>query len=191
MLVKNACWWKTCMLAKNLHQHSPPKYHDVGENNVGEIVCWRKKICSFKIICMLVNYVGENFSVCWWKVFSLVKYVCWWEVYVGEIFYQHAAFTHTFTQILCWWKPSKPNLWSFIKIGWWSIRSWKFKYKYIMIVQSVRYCLSIRSWLKVYCPSYAVLAESIRSFARNFDFSCKVRRKVYDLWVINNTIVRE
>ena len=49
------------MLVKNLHQHSPPKFHDVGENNVGEIVCWRKKICSFKIICMLVNYVGENF----------------------------------------------------------------------------------------------------------------------------------
>ena len=63
MLVKNACWWKTCMLVKNLHQHSPPKFHDVGENNVGEIVCWRKKICSFKIICMLVNYVGENFDV--------------------------------------------------------------------------------------------------------------------------------
>ena len=94
MLVKNACWWKTCMLAKNLHQHSPPKYHDVGENNVGEIVCWRKKICSFKIICMLVNYVGENFSVCWWKVFLLVKYVCWWEVYVGEICMLVKTFTN-------------------------------------------------------------------------------------------------
>ena len=146
-------------------------------------------------------YVGE---LCWWKFFCmlvksifageicmLVRGVCWWNMYVGENFYQHAAFTHIFTQILCWWKPSKPNLWSFIKIGWWSIRSWKFKYKYVMIVQSVRSCLSIRSWLKVYCPSYAVLAESIRSFARNFDFSYKVRRKVYDLWVINNTIVRE
>ena len=70
------------MLVKNLHQHSPPKFHDVGENNVGEIVCWRKNICSFKIICMLVNYVGENFSVCWRKVFSLtvlmlVKNICW------------------------------------------------------------------------------------------------------------------
>ena len=94
MLVKNACWWKTCMLVKNLHQHSPPKFHDVGENNVGEIVCWRKKICSFKIICMLVNYVGENFSVCWWKVFSLVKYVCWWEVYVGEICMLVKTFTN-------------------------------------------------------------------------------------------------
>ena len=56
------------MLVKNLHQHSPPKFHDVGENNVGEIVCWRKKILSFKIICMLVNsvvkilmYVGEKY----------------------------------------------------------------------------------------------------------------------------------
>ena len=46
-------------------------------------------------ICMLVNYVGENFSVCWRKVFSLVKDV-------GENFHQHAAFTHIFTQILCW-----------------------------------------------------------------------------------------
>ena len=88
MLVKNACWWKTCMLVKNLHQHSPPKFHDVGENNVGEIVCWRKKICSFKIICMLVNYVGENFDVCWWKVFLLTKYVCWWKMLVKN---------------LCWW----------------------------------------------------------------------------------------
>ena len=88
MLVKNACWWKTCMLAKNLHQHSPPKYHDVGENNVGEIVCWRKKICSFKIICMLVNYVGENFNVCWRKVFLSKLYVCWWKMLLKN---------------LCWW----------------------------------------------------------------------------------------
>ena len=88
MLVKKACWWKTCMLVKNLHQHSPPKFHDVGENNVGEIVCWRKKICSFKIICMLVNYVGENFDVCWWKVFLMTKYVCWWKMLVKN---------------LCWW----------------------------------------------------------------------------------------
>ena len=105
MLVKNGCWWKTCMLVKNLHQHSPPKFHDVGENNVGEIVCWRKKICSFKIICMLVNYVGENFDVCWWKVFLLTKYVCWWKmlvknvcwwkIYVGEIISLKYA---------CWWK---------------------------------------------------------------------------------------
>ena len=84
MLVKNACWWKTCMLVKNLHQHSPPKFHDVGE-----IVCWRKKICSFKIICMLVNYVGENFDVCWWKVFLMTKYVCWWKMLVKNV---------------CWWK---------------------------------------------------------------------------------------
>ena len=107
MLVKNACWWKTCMLVKNLHQHSPPKFHDVGENNVGEIVCWRKKICSFKIICMLVNYVGENFDVCWWKVFLMTKYVCWWKmlvknvcwwkIYVGEIISLKYA---------CWWKLS-------------------------------------------------------------------------------------
>ena len=82
MLVKNGCWWKTCMLVKNFHRHSPPKFHDVSENNVGEIVCWRKKICSFKIICMLVNYVGENFDVCWWKVFLLKKYVCWWKMLV-------------------------------------------------------------------------------------------------------------
>ena len=59
------------MLVKDFHQHSPPKLHDVGENNVGEVVCWRKKICSLKIICMLVNYVGENFSVRWRNVFSL------------------------------------------------------------------------------------------------------------------------
>ena len=60
--------------------------------------------------------------------------------------------------------------------------------------------------------AYAVLAESIGSFARNFDFSYKNRRKdltytvydihngkvydilygkVYDLWGINNTIVSE
>ena len=48
-------------------------------------------VCLFKIICTLVNYVGENFSACWRKTFSLaslmlvkdigekcmlVKYVC-------------------------------------------------------------------------------------------------------------------
>ena len=85
MLVKNACWRKTFILVKNFHHHSTPKYHDVGKN-VGEILCWRKKICSFKIICMLVNYVDENFSVCWRKVFSLVKYVCWWSMYVGHTY---------------------------------------------------------------------------------------------------------
>ena len=84
MLVKNACSWKICMLVKDYHQHSPPKLHDVGE-----VVCWREKICSLKIICMLVNYVGENFSVCWRKVFSLtvlmlVKNICWWNMYVGK-----------------------------------------------------------------------------------------------------------
>ena len=52
------------MLVKNFHQHSTRKLHDVGENNVGEIVCWRKKNFSFKIICMLVNNVGENSYVC-------------------------------------------------------------------------------------------------------------------------------
>ena len=101
MCVGERCWWKfspTCsfyshiytnfMLVKNLHQHSPPKFHDVGENNVGEIVCWRKNICSFKIICMLVNYVGENFDVCWWKVFLMTKYVCWWKMLVKNV---------------CWW----------------------------------------------------------------------------------------
>ena len=98
---------------------TPPKLHDVGENNVGEKVCWRKKICSFKIICTLVNYVGENFSVCWRKAFllavlMLVKDIdekCMLVKYVGENFYQHAAFTHIFTRILCWWKPSKLYLW--------------------------------------------------------------------------------
>ena len=75
MLVKNACSWKICMLVKDFHQHSPPKLHDVGENNVGEVVCWRKKICSLKTIYMLVKiflYVGK-------------KYFRWWNMYVGEI----------------------------------------------------------------------------------------------------------
>ena len=78
MLVKDV--GEKCMLVKNLHQHSPPKFHDVGENNVGEIVCWRKKICSFKNICMLENYVGEIFaakSVFVGEICMLVKYVCW------------------------------------------------------------------------------------------------------------------
>ena len=33
---------------------------------VGEAVCWWRQ----KIICMLVKYVSENFSVCWWKICS-------------------------------------------------------------------------------------------------------------------------
>ena len=48
MLVKDV--GEKCMLVKNLYvgeKPSPPKFHDVVENNVGEIVCWRKKICSF------------------------------------------------------------------------------------------------------------------------------------------------
>ena len=58
---------------------------------------------------MLVNNIGENFSVCCRKVFSfavpmLVKDVgenlCWWNMYVGEKFHQNAAFTHIFMQIL-------------------------------------------------------------------------------------------
>ena len=59
-----------------------PKLLDVGENNVGEIVCWRKKNFSFKIICMLVNNVGENSYVCWRKVFLLTTYiVCIYSIY--------------------------------------------------------------------------------------------------------------
>ena len=50
-----------CMLVKNLHKHSP-KFHDVGENNVGGKVCWRKKICSFKIICLLVKSIFAGYS---------------------------------------------------------------------------------------------------------------------------------
>ena len=138
-------------------------------------------------------YVGE---LCWWKFFCmLVK-----SIFAGEICMLVKTFTNmqlslTYLRKFYVGENHQNQIFDLLlrsfKIGWWSIRSWKFKYKYVMIVQSVRSCLSIRSWLKVCCPSYAVLAESIRSFARNFDFSYKVRRKVYDLWVINNTIVRE
>ena len=43
------------MLVKNLHQHSPPKLHDVGENNVGEKVCEKRSAQNYM-------YVGE---LCW------------------------------------------------------------------------------------------------------------------------------
>jgi len=67
------------------HQHH---YSHVTEKNVGEIVCWRKKICSFKIM-----FVGE---LCGWKFFcTLAKRIfvgcsnvgerCWLKIYNGEI----------------------------------------------------------------------------------------------------------
>ena len=81
---------------------------------VGEAVCWWRQ----KLICMLVKYVGEKFSVCWWKELyvsekfeqkikcMLVKYVgekfyvCWWEVRSRKniSFHQHAFFTNILHQ---------------------------------------------------------------------------------------------
>jgi len=47
------------MLVKNLHQHSPPKFHDVGEDNVGE-----KGSMLAKKDLLIQNdmYIGE---LCW------------------------------------------------------------------------------------------------------------------------------
>ena len=73
--VREGCWWKMHVCEKHVCLWKTfTKIHllnCVMVNNVGEKVCWRKKICSFKIKSTLVNYVCENFSVCWQIAFSL------------------------------------------------------------------------------------------------------------------------
>ena len=96
-------------------------------------------------------YVGER---CWWKMyvgekFMLVK-LFHWNMHVGENFHQHAAFTHIFKQILCWWKPSEPNIWSLIKIGWWSIRSFKVYDLAQVYGYDWKYIIQPRSTPKIY-----------------------------------------
>ena len=95
MLVKNACWWKTCMLVKNFHQHSPPKLHDVGENNVGEIVCWRKKnshsklyVCWWIMLVKILMYVSEKFF-CWRHMYYCSKVSPTYRKIFTNIIHQH------------------------------------------------------------------------------------------------------
>ena len=87
--MKSKMNWSFILLGKNF----PPDFTNsaggmlmkhVGENIVDEIVCEREKICSFKIICMLVNYVDKKFF------FMLPK-----NIYVNEkyLFFGDRLFT--------------------------------------------------------------------------------------------------
>ena len=108
-------------------------------SDVGEI-CWRKKVCWWRIFCMLVKlYVGEyrNLNVCWWsmlvknllyvgeKYCMLVKIlygnlnVCWWSMLVKFFLHVGEKYEQKFKCMLV--KCVGENF----PVCWWKVFSWK------------------------------------------------------------------
>ena len=60
--VGEGCWGKPCMLLKAFTNIQLLDSGDFGEKNVGEIVYWRIKICSFTNFYMLVKTIIQIFD---------------------------------------------------------------------------------------------------------------------------------